>query len=98
MPLRDEIENVLRSWHAYETRRGAQAIIDFDCAPSAHEVSPAPSRPEVYAELHKLRQAVPDDDPLAVRLDADLAYLGAMLGGHQRLSDYVRATQGCGVL
>lgn len=97
MSLRDKIENVLRSWDAYETGRGAQAIVDFDCAPPPQPVPPAASRPQVYRELLDLRQAVPNDDLLAVRLDADLAYLAAMLGERPELGSYVKATQGCGV-
>lgn len=95
MSLRDKIESVLRSWDAYETGRGAQAITDFDCAPSDRPVPPATSRPEVYQQLHDLRQTVASGDQLAARLDADLAYLTAMLGERPELNDYVKATQGC---
>ncbi|OLT14161.1 hypothetical protein BJF79_03085 [Actinomadura sp. CNU-125] len=93
MSLRDEIESVLRAWNAHEVDRGGSPIIDFDCHPSGPEPEPAPDRLTVYRRLAALR---PDaTGPLATRLDADLAYLGALLGEHPPLSDYVRATQGC---
>ncbi|MGB3441055.1 MAG: hypothetical protein WBA97_20080 [Actinophytocola sp.] len=49
----------------------------------------------MYQQLHDLRQTVASGDQLAARLDADLAYLTAMLGERPELNDYVKATQGC---
>lgn len=93
MSLRDEIERVIRAWNAYEIRRGGAAIIDFDCYPTGPEPEPAADRLTVYRRLVELRGDA--DGVLASRLDADLAYLGALLGERPALDDYVRATQGC---
>jgi hypothetical protein len=95
MSLRDEIETVLRAWDAYETARGGSPVIDFDCHPKDAVPAPAPDRLTVYRRLTELRAEA--TGPLATRVDADLAYLGALLGEHRPLSDYVRATQGCGI-
>jgi len=89
--LRDEIEGVLRSWDAYEAERGSP-IIDFDCHPGGG--ASAADRLSVYRALRQLRERA--DGMLAIRLDADLAYLGALLGERPELDDYLRATQGCG--
>ncbi|MDN3355880.1 hypothetical protein [Actinomadura sp. DC4] len=94
MSLRDEIEAVLRAWNAYEVERGGSPIVDFDCFPDGPEPEPAPDRLTVYRRLMELRSAA--EGVLASRLDADLAYLGALLGEHIPPADYVRATQGCG--
>jgi hypothetical protein len=91
--LRDEAEAVLRAWDAYELSRGADPVVDFDCAPTDAEIVPASDRLTVYRSLQALRARA--SGALAVRLDADLAYLGAVLGEHRPLADYVRATQGC---
>src|SRR3569833_2409336 len=94
MTLRDEIEAVLRAWNAHEIDRGGSPIIDFDCFPGDAEVEPASDRLTVYRRLTGLRSAA--EGPLASRLDADIAYLGALLGERPASDDYVRATQGCG--
>ncbi|TYK43819.1 hypothetical protein [Actinomadura decatromicini] len=94
MSLRDETETVLRAWDAHEVNRGEAPIIDFDCHPGGPAPAPAPDRLTAYRKLAELRAAA--TGPLATRLDADLAYLGALLGEHRPLSDYVTATQGCG--
>lgn len=97
MNLRDEIESTLRAWHAYETGRGSVAVIDFDCAPTTTPTKPATSRLAVYQRLTDLHTRAAEAGPtrLTARLTADLAYLGALLGEHAPLSDYVQATQGC---
>ncbi|WP_149262972.1 hypothetical protein [Actinomadura sp. K4S16] len=97
MNLRDEIETTLRTWHAYETGRGSVAVIDFDCAPTTTPTEPADSRLAVYQRLTDLRARTAEAgaDRLTARLTADLAYLGALLGEHRPLNDYVQATQGC---
>ncbi|WP_021598464.1 hypothetical protein [Actinomadura welshii] len=97
MNLRDQIESTLRAWHAYETGRGSVAVIDFDCAPTTNTTEPATSRLAVYQRLADLRARAVEAgaDRLTTRLTADLAYLGALLGQHPPLNDYVQATQGC---
>ncbi|GAA4234526.1 hypothetical protein GCM10022254_39560 [Actinomadura meridiana] len=95
MELRDEVENVLRAWDAYEIGHGGAPVIDFDCAPGGGAPEAAPDRLAVYRRLVELRERA--TGVVAVRLDADLAYLGALLGERLPLDDYVRATQGCGV-
>ncbi|MCO6010548.1 hypothetical protein NE236_36880 [Actinoallomurus purpureus] len=94
MSPRDAIEATLRAWNAYEIERGDSPIIDFDCFPAGPEAEPASDRLTVYRQLAQLRTSA--EGPLASRLDADLAYLGALLGERPPLSDYIRATQGCG--
>ncbi|MBO2459904.1 hypothetical protein [Actinomadura violacea] len=94
MRLRDETERVLRAWNAHEVARGGSPIIDFDCRPGGPEPEPAPDRLTVLRRLAELRAGA--DGPVADRLDADLAYLGALLGERPPLGDYVRRTQGCG--
>ncbi|GAA2134522.1 hypothetical protein [Actinomadura napierensis] len=93
MSLRDEIENVLRGWNAHEIAHGASPIIDFDCHPTGLGPEPAPDRLTVYRRLAELRATA--TGPLATRLDADLTYLGALLGEHPPFDDYVCKTQGC---
>ncbi|MCP2342909.1 hypothetical protein [Actinomadura rupiterrae] len=94
--LRDEAEAVLRGWHAYEVARGAAEIIDFDCAPSAAVVEPVDDRIAVRRRLVELRGRA--SGWLASRLDADIAFAGALLGERPPLREYVRATQGCDAL
>lgn len=98
MDLRDEIEATLRAWNAYELNRGSAAIIDFDCHPTGAPPEPAGSRLEVYRRLGDLQARAHEAGShwLITRLDADLAYLAALLGEHLPLADYLRATQGCG--
>lgn len=63
MPVRETAEQIIRSWHAHETARGAQPIIDYDCAPGEREsvselegdVEPAASRLEVFEQLTRPR-------------------------------------------
>ncbi|WP_146778809.1 hypothetical protein [Actinomadura craniellae] len=93
MNVRDEAEQIIRAWNAYETRRTGSPVIDFDCHPTGDEAEPAADRLEVYRRLTELRAIA--DGPVAVRLDADIAYLGALLGERAPLAGYVRATQGC---
>lgn len=97
MNLRDEIESTLRAWHAYETGRRSAAVIDFDCAPTTTAPEPATSRLAVHQRLTDLHTRATETGAarLTARLTADLAYLGALLGEHPPLNDYVQATQGC---
>jgi hypothetical protein len=95
--LRDEIEAAIRSWNAYELGRGGPAVVDYDLAPPDNEPVPAENRVAVLrqlAELHE-RAVVEGRLELARRLDADLAYLRALLGERRPLDEYVRATQQC---
>ncbi|WP_308165860.1 hypothetical protein [Actinomadura sp. NEAU-AAG7] len=94
--VRDEVESALRAWHAYEVGRGCAPVIDFDCRPVEEEIEPARSRLDVYRRLIELRERAEGVDCLAGRLDADIAYLGALLGEHRPLAEYVQVTQGCG--
>ncbi|WP_433330706.1 hypothetical protein [Spirillospora sp. CA-294931] len=98
MELRDEIETVLRAWHAYEVGRGSPEIIDFDCHPTDAEIEPAGDRLAVHRRLTELLKRAEKDGnaDLISRLTADLAYLGAILGERPPLADYISATQGCG--
>jgi hypothetical protein len=95
--LRDEIEQTLRSWNAHEVNRGANPIIDFDYHPGDTQVEPATGRLTVYRRIGELRRQVEEagNKVLASRLDADRAYLGALMGERLPLTDYVLATQGC---
>lgn len=93
MRLRDEIETVLRAWDAYEIEHGGPPVVDFDCDPGGPAPAPAPDRLAVHRRLAELRLSA--TGPPAARLDADLAYLGALLGERRPLGEYVRATQGC---
>lgn len=95
MDLRDDIEAALRAWDAYEVDRGLNPVIDYDCHPTAEPPEPAGNRLGVYRQLTEYRKAA--TGLLATRLDADLAYLGALLGERLPLAGYVKATQGCGV-
>ncbi|MEV8440780.1 hypothetical protein AB0425_25675 [Actinosynnema sp. NPDC051121] len=95
MVVRDRLEQVLRSWHAYETSRDAPAVIDFDCHPTGQDAPAAENRLDVQRQLLELQEAASGDPVLAERLAAGLAYLGALLGERLPLNDYVRLTQGC---
>jgi len=97
--LRDRIEAAIRGWDAHEKLAGSGLdIIDFDCLPVATTKSDVPtyaSRLAVLEELLELRGQA-DGYPLLVeRLDADIAYLEAVLGRQRPLSEYVQLTQGC---
>lgn len=92
--LRDEIERVLVAWDAHEVSVGASPVVDYDCRP-VRESAGAIGRVHAYQELERLHAAA--DGELASRVDCHLAYLGALLGERQPLSEYVRRTQGCEV-
>jgi hypothetical protein len=94
--LRDEIEQVIRAWNAYELARGCEPIIDFDCHPTDRPVTPAVSRVEVHQKLSALRAEADGVGVLTARLDADLSYIEALLGHRLPLGEYLSATQGCG--
>ncbi|MGW5136296.1 hypothetical protein [Streptomyces sp. NPDC004135] len=90
------LEHVLRGWHRHETERGNPAVIDFDCAPA-----PAPAalgRLEALRRLRSLhdRARRANDIRLVREVQAQLAYLYALLGERPSLDTYVRHTQGCG--
>ena len=92
--VRDEVETAIRSWDAHEVGRGRDPIIDYDCVPADTTIAPADSRLTVYRRLTELRGSVAEG-PVAERIDADLAYLRALMGEREPLAAYVRATQGC---
>lgn len=93
MTVRDEVENLLRSWDRYERERGAPAIVDFDCAPVDEPVSPAAGRFTVLRRFVELRQNA--DDEIKRNIDSHVAYLRALMGERAPLDDYLSATQGC---
>lgn len=99
-PLRDELEAVLRGWNAYEIRRGAAPVIDYDLRPDITEAVPVQSRLETHRRcldlLERAEQA--GQSHVADRARADTAYLGALLGDRPPLADYIRSTQGCSAL
>jgi hypothetical protein len=95
--LRDAVEGTLRAWDAYETSRGTDPVVDFDCAPTCEPVAPVPDRLAAMERLTEhLRDALAAGDEMtAVRVRADIAYLSALLGERWPLSEYLAATQGC---
>ncbi|RMI45325.1 hypothetical protein EBO15_10390 [Actinomadura harenae] len=80
----------------YEVSRGAPEIMDFDCAPSDGGDEPVGDRLTLRERLLELREQA--SGWTASRLDADIAYAGALLGERLPLREYVRATQGCEAL
>lgn len=97
--LRDRIEAAIRGWDAYEKAEGSGLdIIDFDCLP-ANSPRPDPpayaSRIAVLEHFLELREQAEGHPCLVERLDADIAYLEAVLGRQRPLTEYVLLTQGC---
>lgn len=90
--LRDEIEDVLDAWNAYEISVGAPPVIDYDCRQGKGDVGKVNGRVHAYQELLRLKAEATDD--LADRIDCHLAYLGALLGERLPLREFVRRTQG----
>jgi hypothetical protein len=81
---------VLRSWDKYERRRNGSPVIDYDCCPFDQEIEPASSRLTVLRQLEDLRErASESEDSLGRRIDAELAYLRALLGEHRPLDEYI---------
>ena len=98
MPLRDELESVLRAWNIYEIARNAPAVIDFDCYPESSDSTHDPlDRLSAYRKLLSIHRAAAeqDDTALAERVNAHLTYLRALMGERAPLDEYVLATQGC---
>ena len=96
MNLRDDVERVLRAWHAYEVGRGAPPVVDFDCHPPEEPVPAAPSRLAVRQELERLlARSCAEDGRFSGRLKASIAYLDALLGVRAPVSSYIEVTQGC---
>lgn len=97
--LRDRVEAAIRGWHAYEQAKGTGLdIIDFDCLPAGADKPDVPdyaNRIAVLYDLVALRGEAEGAPHLVERLDADIAYLEAVLGRQRPLSEYVQLTQGC---
>jgi hypothetical protein len=91
---RDAAETTIRGWNQHELSRGAPAAIDFDFHPAGGE-PPAPL--DRLTAFHRLTELAQDAREPAVvqRINADLAYLRALMGERPALDDYIRATQGC---
>jgi hypothetical protein len=95
--LRDRAERIIRSWDAYERKRGTPPIIDYDCYPKDATVDAATSRLKVFEALQELA-STPEygtQSDLQSRVDSDLTYLRALMGERLPLDDYVYLTQGC---
>ena len=98
MSLRDEIEEIIRAWNRHERDRGGAPVIDFDCVPEDDSHPDPADRLTVLRRLLQARKEIGNDDAGAVlkrRLDADLAYLRALMGERTPLNEYLAATQGC---
>ncbi len=95
MQLRDQVEHAIRRWHAFEEARGADPVIDYDCAPPNKRVDAYPDRFTALDGLVELRNQADDDTVLAAQLDAHTTYLRALLGEQTSLEDYVQRTQRC---
>jgi hypothetical protein len=96
-PLRDELEAVLRGWNAYETGRGAEALVDFDLRPDLTAAVPVGSRLAALALCEPIlqRAEAAHDYWIAARARADVAYLRALLGEALPIEEYLRRTQAC---
>jgi hypothetical protein len=91
---RNDVETTIRAWNQHELSRGAPAVIDFDFHPPEGE-PPAPvDRLTTFYRLSDLAEQA-GEPPVVQRINADLAYLRALMGERPALDDYVRATQGC---
>lgn len=97
MSLRDNLTRVLRSWNAYEINSGQPPIIDYDCQRvSPSNTTPARNRSEVLSGLLHLEAEIGGGDSMLVsRIQADVAYLKALLGERAPLGEYIQLTQGC---
>ncbi len=98
VPLRDDLETILRAWNIYELARQAPAVIDFDCCPPAQDSPKQPlDRLSAYSRLLEIRRAAAEQGELALteRSNAHLAYLRALMGERAPLDEYVFSTQGC---
>lgn len=97
MTARDRLEQIVRSWNAYETSRHATGVIDYDIFPPTDPPASAASRIEVLHQLNDLRNTLREDaDPdLTSRIDAESTYLRALLGERLPVATYIELTQGC---
>ncbi|UGT61339.1 hypothetical protein [Nocardia asteroides] len=95
MRTRDAVEHAIRAWNQHELTRGAPPVIDYDFHPPAPAGAIEPvDRLTTFLRLRALR-ADCAEPAVAQRVDADSAYLRALMGERIPLDDYVRATQGC---
>lgn len=97
MTPRDRLEEIMRSWNAYEISQDKTPIIDYDLLPGKYEPSPSDGRIEVLGQLTELRGPIQEygDTELLARMDAESAYLRALLGERLPVDSYVQLTQGC---
>ncbi|MET8779025.1 hypothetical protein ABZV58_28815 [Nocardia sp. NPDC004654] len=94
MSTRDAVEAALRAWNQHELDRGAPAVIDFDFHPPTTRHHDPADRLTTFRRLTQLREDTTEPAVLQ-RINADLAYLRALMGERATLDDYIRATQGC---
>lgn len=97
LPLRDELEGILRGWNAYELSRGAAPIIDFDFRPDLTDAVCITSRLEALSRCSSVlsRAEAEGDYWVAARARADATYLRALLGERPPIEEYLARTQGC---
>ncbi|NNH76049.1 hypothetical protein HLB23_40440 [Nocardia uniformis] len=96
MKTRDLVERTLRAWNQHEIDRGASAVIDFDFRPPP-DTSEPPVPTDRLTTFRQLSELLEDanDPAVSQRINADLAYLRALMGERAPLDEYIRATQGC---
>jgi len=100
-PLEREFVDLYRAWDLLERNTGGDAVIDFDLA-AARQVAQASSRAEVVERLRRLADSIrggitPGDgwrELMLRRVEASLAYLGALTGGTPEFLEYVTQTMG----
>jgi hypothetical protein len=97
VPLRDELEAVIRGWNTYELNREAVPVVDFDFRPDITDAVPIVSRLDAYTRCKQILRSAESagEDRVAGRARSDVAYLGALLGERQEIGDYIEATLGC---
>lgn len=97
MHVREELERILLGWNQIEIRRGAQPIVDYDCAPDGRSLAPVQDRLDAIHQLHLCGTRAEREGELGIAAHAyaHASYARALLGERQPLAEYVKATQGC---